>query len=220
MKLDDLLKDKKAVIFDLDGTLIDSMGLWTDIDREYLGRHGYELPDDYQAAIAGMSFYETAVYSRERFRINDTVEKIMQDWNDMAMDKYANHVPLKEGVRDFLPALKRRGILTGIATSNSMELVDACLDHLGVRHLFDEIHTSGEVAHGKPAPDIYLLVAETLGVKPDRCICFEDIPEGLTAGRSAGMMTVAVDDAYSSNLTLKKKELSDFFIKDYRDIEL
>ncbi len=219
MKLDDLLKDKDAVIFDMDGTLIDSMGLWAEIDRAYFGRFGMEFPEDYQAAIAGMSFLETAIYSKERFNIPDPVEKIMQDWNDMAMDMYANHIPLKEGVREFLPELKKRGILTGIATSNSMELVEATMDHLGVRHFFDEIHTSGEVAHGKPQPDIYLLVAECLGVDPKRAICFEDIPEGLMAGRAAGMMTVAVDDKYSEKLTDKKKEFSDFFIKDYRDFE-
>ncbi len=220
MKLDDLLKDKDAVIFDLDGTLIDSMGLWADIDRQYFGRFGIDLPGDYQGAIAGMSFLETAVYSKERFNLPDSVEKIMQDWNDMAMDMYANNIPLKAGVREFLPALKKKGILTGIATSNSMELVEACLDHLGVRHFFDEVHTSSEVEHGKPFPDIYLLVAKELGVNPKRCICFEDIPEGLTAGLTAGMMTVAVDDEYSKNITEKKKELSTYFIRDYKDFEL
>lgn len=220
MKLDDLLLDKDAVIFDMDGTLIDSMGLWTEIDKAYFGRFGMDFPEDYQNAIAGMSFLETAMYTKERFNISDPVEKIMQDWNDMAMDMYANHIPLKNGVREFLPALKKRGILTGIATSNSMELVEATMDHLGVRHLFDEIHTSDEVSHGKPAPDIYLLVAERLGVDPKRCICFEDIPEGLMAGRAAGMMTVAVDDKYSEKLTDKKKELSSYFIHDYKDIDL
>ena len=94
-------KNKKAIIFDLDGTLVDSMWMWYDIDVEYLGRFGIEVPDRLQADIEGMSFSETAVYFKERFNIPDSLEKIKSDWNQMAWDKYTNEVPMKEGAAEF-----------------------------------------------------------------------------------------------------------------------
>ena len=92
----------EAVIFDLDGSLVDSMWIWKDIDIEYLGRFGLEPPVGLQSEIEGMSFSETAGYFKERFRLPDSVEKIKEDWNRMAWDKYMSQVPLKEGVREYL----------------------------------------------------------------------------------------------------------------------
>ena len=113
----------EAVIFDLDGSLVDSMWIWKDIDIEYLGRFGLEPPDGLQSDIEGMSFSETAGYFKERFRLPDSVEKIKEDWNRMAWDKYMSQVPLKEGVREYLSWCSGRNIKLGIATSNSRELV-------------------------------------------------------------------------------------------------
>lgn len=105
-----MLKDKKAVIFDLDGTLVDSMGIWTGIDIEYLGRHGLSVPGDLQPAIEGFSFTEVAVYFKDRFGLTDSIEQIKDDWNRMAMDKYRCEVPLKPGAARFIGELKRRGL--------------------------------------------------------------------------------------------------------------
>ena len=213
-----MLQNKKAVIFDLDGTLIDSMGMWKEIDVEYLGRFGVELPDTLQKDISGMSFTETAVYFKETFGIPDSIEKIKQTWNEMAMYKYTNEVPLKPGVLEFLKELKRRGIKTGIATSNSVELVRAVLKSLQIQEYMDEVHTSCEVSKGKPAPDIYLFVAECLGVEPEQCLVFEDIPEGILAGKRAGMQVCAVDDEFSKSMEEEKRELADYYITNYDEV--
>lgn len=211
-------KNKKAVIFDLDGTLVDSMWMWRQIDIEYLARYGVTLPEDLQKSISGMSFSETAVYFQERFQLPATPEQIKRDWNAMAMEKYTHEVKLKKGVREFLIRLKENGIRTGIATSNSLELVTAVLESRSVRPLFDEVHTSCEVEHGKPAPDIYLLVARCLGVAPQDCLVFEDIPEGILAGKSAGMSVCAVEDAFSAPMREEKKRLADYFIDSYLEL--
>ena len=87
-----ILEHKKAVIFDLDGTLIDSMWMWKAIDIEYLGRFGLECPEDLQKEIEGMSFSETAVYFKERFGIPETLEEIKQDWVDMSLEKYKKEI--------------------------------------------------------------------------------------------------------------------------------
>ena len=111
------LQSKKAFLFDLDGTLVDSMWIWTDIDIEYLGRFGLELPGDLQNCIEGMSFTETARYFKERFAIPDSLEEMKADWNRMAWEKYMKEVPLKPGVREFLAFYRGRGVKMAVATS-------------------------------------------------------------------------------------------------------
>lgn len=206
-----MLEGIKAVIFDLDGTLVDSMWMWKAIDIEYLQRYNIECPDDLQDKIEGMSFTEVAMYFKERFSLPVTIDEIKKAWNEMAYDKYCHEVPLKDGILELLAELKKRGIKTGIATSNSRELVDAVIASLNIEFYFDEIHTSCEVAKGKPAPDIYLLVAKCLGVDPKDCLVFEDLPLGIMAGKSAGMKVCAVNDEYSKDLAEEKKRLADYW---------
>jgi len=214
----ELTKGIQAVIFDLDGTLIDSMWMWKQIDIDYLARHGHPLPENLQDCIEGMSFSETAVYFKERFSLTDSLEVIKADWNRMAYDIYVNDVPLKPGVLEFLQFLKKQGIRTGIATSNSKELLVAVLKSLGIAECFDEIHTSCEVERGKPAPDIYLLVAEKLGVEPKACLVFEDIMQGILAGKAAGMKVCAVKDDFSVKQEAEKRATADWFIDGFEDI--
>lgn len=213
--MNEMLKDIKAVIFDLDGSLVDSMWLWRDIDIEYLGRFGIPLPERLQADIEGMSFVETAVYFKERFKLQDSLEKIKADWNQMAWDKYMHEVPLKEGVYEFLLGCKERGILLGIATSNSRELAGNVADVHNLHNFFDCIMTGSEVKRGKPFPDIYLSVAKQLGVEPEHCLVFEDIVPGIMAGKRAGMRVCAVEDDYSAAEQEEKKRMADYYIENY-----
>ncbi len=209
-----------AAIFDLDGTLIDSMWMWRNIDIEYLGKFGMPFPEDLQDCIEGMSFSETAVYFKERFALEDSLEKIKNDWNDMAFYKYTHEVPLKDGAAEFLRDLASKGIVCAIATSNSRELVDAVVDALGVNDSFPVIVTACEAGKGKPAPDIFLLAAQKLGVKPESCIVFEDIANGLFAGKSAGMRTCVMWDEHSAHHEEEHKKIADYSIKSYDEIRL
>lgn len=219
MKKETLLQNKQAVIFDLDGTLVDSMWMWPAIDEEYLGAFGQTVPEDLQSSIEGMSFSETALYFKVRFQIPDSLAAIKNRWNEMAYEKYTNEVPLKPGVREFLEELQERGIRMGIATSNSAELAQAVLAALGVESYFQVIATSCEVAVGKPAPDIFLHVAKRLGAEPEHCLVFEDVVAGIRAGKSAGMQVIAVADAFSSQDEERKKALADGYIQDFTDWE-
>lgn len=213
-----ILKDIDAVIFDLDGTLVDSMWMWESIDIEYLDRFGIDLPPDLQHCIEGMSFSETAVYFKECFSLPDSLEQIKSDWNQMAWDKYMNEVPVKEGVISFLAYLKKKGIPAGIATSNSRELVDLIIERHGMKDYFKSIRTSCEVAMGKPSPDIYLLVAQDLGVDPERCLVFEDVLQGVMAGKNANMKVCAVYDEYSEIHREEKVRLSDYYVRSIAEI--
>ena len=214
----ELLLDKEAVIFDLDGSLVDSMWMWERIDIEYLGKFGIPMPKDLQRQIEGMSFNETAQYFKSHFHLPDSLEQIKEAWNRMAWDKYRHEVPLKPGAAAFLEQCRKDGVRLGIATSNSRELVETIAEVHGLREYFSCIMTACDVKKGKPAPDIYLAVAGALGVSPKNCLVFEDIVPGIMAGKNAGMEVCAVEDAYSYDQREEKQLLADYYIEDYRRI--
>ena len=213
-----MIKNIKACIFDLDGTLVDSMWMWPEIDKEYLGRFGIEYDDNLKNEIDGISFHETAVYFKNKFGISDSIEKICKDWEDMAYDKYKNEVKEKRGCQKFLEQLKSKGIKMGIATSNKRSMVDVVLESLGMKNFFDVITTSDEVKKGKPAPDVYLTTANLLNVEPKHCLVFEAVVAGIIAGKSAGMKVCAVEDDFTREVRQRKKELSDYYIDDYSEL--
>lgn len=215
-----MLDKIQAVIFDMDGTLIDSMWMWKEIDIEYLGKFGIPLPPTLQHEIEGKSFSETAAYFKETFQIPHTIDEIKNHWNCMAWEKYEKEVPVKEGVVEFLQYLKGRGVKMGIATSNSRELAEMVLEKRGLAPYFDAVHTSCEVEKGKPFPDVYELVAERLGVQPEHCLVFEDVIQGILAGKSAHMKVCAVYDEYSAEQDEEKKRLADYYINSYTELKL
>ncbi len=213
-----MLKNIRAVIFDVDGTIADSMWMWKQIDIEYLGRFGILLPDDLQKNIEGMSFRETAIYFKEHFCIPDSIDKMMNDWNEMAAHKYRYEIPLKKGVREFLGQCKNSGILLGIVTSNSAELLGYLLEAHKISEYFDAIITGSDGLKGKPAPDMYLEAARRLSVQNEECLVFEDIIPGILAGKRAGMRVCAVDDLYSNDVLLEKKKEADYFIESFEEM--
>jgi len=214
----EIIDAKEAFIFDLDGTIVDSMWVWKSIDIEFLGSIGCELPDDLQKCIEGMSFYETAEYFKKRFSILKTPEEIIDVWNKMAFDKYSNEVTLKPGILDFLKYLKENNKKIGIATSNSRVLAYEALKRKGIFEYFDVILTGDECGKGKPEPDVYINTAAALNADNKNCLVFEDLPAGIIAGKRAGMETVAIADNYSDYQWNRKIELADYNIQDYKEI--
>lgn len=218
MILNKKLSGCDAVIFDLDGTLVDSMWMWKNIDIDFLARYGHECPEDLQKAIEGMSFTETAAYFKERFSLKESLEEIKGIWTEMSIELYRSKVPLKQGALNFLEHLREKGIKAGIATSNGRKIVDTVLNALDIAHYFQIVVTACEVAAGKPAPDIYLKVAKQLDVSPQNCLVFEDIPAGIMAGKNAGMKVCAIEDEFSSHMKEEKILLADYYVKDYYDV--
>lgn len=217
-----MIKDIEAVIFDMDGSLVDSMWIWKDIDIEYLTRYGYQVTDEmvdaFQAEIEGMSFAETAQWVSTHFDIPRTTQEMMDDWNDMAWEKYEKEVFLKPGVAEFLEECVKRKMKLGIASSNSRELIENVIRARGLEGVFQVIRTGSDGLRGKPAPDVYLATAAELGVAPEVCLVFEDVVAGIKAGKAAGMRVCAVEDAYSEKQREEKKQLADYYIEDYYGI--
>lgn len=207
----------EAVIFDMDGTLIDSMWVWQHIDEAFLTPLGHEVPTDMDQALEGMSFTETAQYFKERFQLSHTLDEIKSEWNRLARKMYEEDVLLKEHLLPFLEYLKSHQIKLGIASSNSTELIQSILGRFELLPYFDVIRTSCEVAKGKPHPDVYLSVAEEMKVAPSKCLVIEDIPNGVLAGKNAGMTVWAIQDRQDSATQQRLKSLSDLYITSYED---
>ena len=213
-----MLEQIKAVIFDLDGTLVDSMWMWEEIDIEFLSARDIPMPPTLKYYIEGISFAQTAEYFARTFALEETPEELMEIWNQMAYDKYCHEVPLKPGAKEFLDYLKEQGIKVGIGTSNSHQLTKAALEAHGIMEDIDCLLTSNEVPNGKPEPDIYLKTAERLGVQPQECLVFEDIPNGMLAAKAAGMKVCAVEDEFSVELRERKRALADYYITSFAEI--
>ena len=207
----------QGLIFDLDGTLVDSMNVWKKIDIQYLNKFGLQLPDDLQQEIEGYSFTQTAEYFKKRFQIPDSVEEIKKDWNRMVMNIYSNEVALKKGARALLERAEQNKIPCAIATSNSIELVQAVLRSNGVEKYFNAIVTGCDVGKSKPEPDVYLEAARRLKVTSAECLVFEDILAGIAGAHNAGMQVVAISDAYSEYQEEDKKKNADYYVKDFEE---
>lgn len=213
-----MLNNIKAAIFDLDGTLVDSMYVWKKIDIEYLEKRGLSVPDDLAYNISHMSFTQVAAYFKDRFHIEDSLEKILSDWHNSAFEEYSKHVKLKPGAKEFILKLKNNNIKIGLATSNSTPLLEACLKHNEIYDLFECITITDEVAHAKDHPDVYLLAAEKLNVNPENCIVFEDILAAVKGAKSAKMKVAAVRDKDCPTSKEEFLEYADLYIDSYLDL--
>lgn len=214
-------KSKKAALFDMDGTLMDSMWMWTDIDIEYLKRIPQAKGSDVkelQQEIEGMAMREIALWFQRTFHMSDPIEKMQADWNEMAMERYRTRVPLKPGAGEMLKQMKSRGMKLGICTSNSIELAEAALKANKVDGMFDVVLTSGDVGRGKPNPDIYLEGARRIGVRPEEVIVFEDVLNGVLAGRRAGMEVCGVADADYADKRQLIIDSADYYVEDFRQL--
>ena len=213
-----LQNDVKAVLFDMDGTLVDSMWMWRKIDEELFESQGMKMPDNFQKLIEHMSFTETIAFLKDEFHMKPSHEELAQKLQDLAQAKYEKEIKPKEGAVEFVKELKKRGIKTAICSSTRKHLIIKCTQANGIFDYIDVIISSCEVPKGKPAPDIYLEASKRLQVPIENCIVFEDLPAGITAGKSAGIKVCAVADKYSQDKEKEIKEMSDYYIESYNQI--
>ncbi len=210
----------KGMIFDLDGTLLDSMEVWGKIDIEFLGKRGFEVPEDYLEMITPMGFMNAAIYTKERFGFPESPEEIEEEWLSMAEYDYANNVEVKPGAIDFLKKCKAAGIQLGVATSSLERLFIPCLEHHDMKELFSVFYTTKGVGADKKSPKVYLMAAEAMGLKPEECIVFEDIIEGSKTAKEAGFRVVGIYDSHSDRDRRGMIATVDRFLMSYQDVEM
>ncbi|HHX96581.1 MAG TPA: HAD family phosphatase [Clostridia bacterium] len=208
----------KGIIFDLDGVLIDSVGVWEKVDRDFLTKRDIPVPENLAEEIKSLHFRDVAIYFQENFQIPESIEEIMAEWNEMVYDEYARKITLKPGVKNYLNYLKSRDLKIGLATSNNRNLTKAVLKNNGIKDNFEVITTGEDVERDKNFPDIYLQCAQELEIEPEECIVFEDILAGVLSAKMAGMRVVGVYDQHSRNEWTEIKENADLWIKNFSEL--
>ncbi|ACA54012.1 HAD family hydrolase [Clostridium botulinum] len=212
------MKNIEGAIFDLDGTLIDSMGIWGKIDYDFLNKRNIKVPQDLKDKIETLTFEEGANFFKKNFKLKESQEEILKEWHNMVVKEYSHNIKLKNNVRDFLIKLKNKGVKLAIATSNTPELTKLVLENNKILDLFDSITTISEVNRNKTFPDIYLLCAEKLKLPAEKCAVFEDILPAIKSAKAAKMKTIGIYDDSSKDDENKIKEISDYYIYDYKEL--
>ena len=211
-------KNIKGIIFDLDGTLFDSCGMWHDIDVKFFKKRNMDIPDDFNKKIAPLGLNKAAEFAKREYNLSDEIEDIIEEWHEMAIYEYTNNVLIKPYVKEFLEHLKQNGIKMAIATANDDKFYMPCLKRNNILEYFDYICDVNEFKGSKNDPGIYLHAAQKLNLNPNEIAVFEDIPNAIKSAKNGGFYVVAVDDLNEINLKEEKKELADMFISSFSEL--
>jgi HAD superfamily hydrolase (TIGR01509 family) len=185
----------EAVVFDLDGVLLDSEQVWDEVREQLARERGGRWHDQAQRDMMGMSSTEWSHYMHDVIGLSEPPEEINRDVVRRLAARYRRHLPAIPDAREAVERLATRWPL-GLASSSNRELIDLALELLGVKHLFAATVSSEEVARGKPAPDVYLEAARRLGVDPTKTAAVEDSHNGILAAKAAGMRVIAIPNRH------------------------
>lgn len=198
--------DKKYAIFDMDGTLVDSMGFWKGLAGEYLEScQVTPVPEEILERIKPMTMTESAALFVHTFGLPDTPEETAARMNRMMERHYRNDIPLKPGTARYLQSLQRAGVRMCVASATAEPLMEACLKRLGVRGCFEFLLSCEEVGEGKESPEIYLEAARRLGAAPEETAVYEDAPYAAETAKKAGFYVVGVQDRDTESFERLKK---------------
>jgi HAD superfamily hydrolase (TIGR01509 family) len=181
----------EAVVFDLDGLLLDTEQVWDEVREKLTRERGGRWHDRAQADMMGMSSTEWSRYTHDELGVPDPPEEINRLVVERMMERYRERLPLVEGAVEAVRRLGERWPL-GLASSSNRELIDQALELMGVADLFRVTVSSEEVERGKPAPEVYLEAARRLGVSPERVVAVEDSAAGIRSAKAAGMRVIAI----------------------------
>ena len=208
----------KAVIFDMDGTLIDSTSLWHDIDTEFFRKRGMEIPKEYAQEIVHLGLTEAARLTKQKYGIKESEQEIIDEWHQMSLDMYTKDVQLKEGAIELLEFFSKKNIPMAIATANDDKLYMPCLKRLDILKYFSFIDDVNSVKEGKQSAKIYEDLAEKMKTQKEFVMVIEDMPTCVKTAHSNGFITVAVFDKASKDFDEDKKSNSDLFINSFAEL--
>lgn len=205
----------RGAIFDMDGTLLDSMPYWDHAGEVYLKNIGIKAAPNLGKILFPMTMEEGAEYLQEAYDLPLTVKEITAGTNRTVENFYQNQIPLKPGVIELLKSLKARGIKLAVATVTIRPLAEAALERCGVLDLFDTLVTADDVGCGKDCPDIFHKASEIIGTKPSETLVFEDSVHALQTAKEAGFVPVGVYDDSSADEQDKMKQIGVMYLKNF-----
>lgn len=212
------LKDIKGFIFDLDGTLLDSMAVWMKIYESLFTEHGKQMPDGYLYQVNHLSMAEGAKYTANNTDIGLDEDSIAAFWKAKAQVKYASEIQLKPYAREILELLHKRGVLLGVATASNKQNVTPCLVNNGIYELFHSITSVDEVARGKDFPDIYLKQCENFPLAYEDCAAVEDSYVGALSAKNGGLLSIGTYDESGRLHNTELKQNCDIYFQTLKEL--
>ena len=206
------------LIFDMDGTLIDSNGIWRDVDIAFLEKRGLPYTHAYYEGVAHTTFPLAAVFTKEFCHLSESVEEIMAEWMELAGNVYAEKVPVKPGVLAYLEQCRRQGERMVVLTSSVPVHCRTALEHLGLRPYFERLIFAQELQMEKKNPAIFHKAAQLLGVKESDCTVYDDSLAACRGAKEAGMQVVGVYDDYFAQCKPEMQQLCDRFILSFEEL--
>ena len=204
-----------GAIFDLDGTLLDSMPIWETVARDYLISMNKVPREDLREKLRPLSLSQSAEYFQREYGVTDTVQQIIDGVNALLEHFYVHTAPVKEGVSDFLEALRQRGVKMCVATATHTHLVKAALSRTGLLPYFSAIFTCPDVGKSKDEPEIFLRALAHLGTKMQETYVFEDALFAMQTARQAGFPIAAVYDLSAHGQQDRIKQLADVYCESF-----
>lgn len=208
----------RGAIFDVDGTLLDSMSVWWDVIADFYRRHGIELSDEKAADYKELTLEESLPMIIKTIGLDMTFEELLDNFKQIVSLQYENILPLKADAEKYLKKLHDEGVQIAIATSGYEELCKKAFTRLNVWQYIDACAFSSEVGVNKSNPDVYLLAAKRLGLPPEECTVFEDISSGIRGAKKGGFTTCAIYDKTNADETVLLKQLADRYITGWKEL--
>lgn len=213
-----MLNNIKGAIFDMDGTLIDSMGVWDNVAYNYIRTKGIQPSKNLGNILRSMSMQQGADYVRENYLIQESSQEIIIGINRFIASKYEEELPLKDGVVELIEKLASMNVVMCIATATDYHLAEACLKRFGIQRYFKEIYTCSDLQAGKDEPKVFEYARKQLGTCKENTYVFEDSFYAIKTAKEAGFKVVAVYDEASKKETNLIKEKADIYVLSMKEL--
>lgn len=208
----------KGAIFDVDGTILDSMSVWQKVTDNFFKKHGLILTAEKAAQYKEMTLNESLPQINEEFGLGMTFDEIYEEFRQMMAFEYAQNIEIKPNADKYLKKLHNSGIKIAVATSGYEGMCKDAFARLGIIDCIDAYAFSSEVGVNKGQPDIYYLAAKRISIAPEDCVVYEDIVQGIVTARNAGFGTCAIHDDTNADETALLKQHSDRYITGWAEL--
>lgn len=204
-----------GVLADMDGTLLDSMGMWKQIDQDFLEKRGIPFDESYTTAVKTMTFTQAAVYTKERYDLPESSGEIVDEWNTMAKGMYETTIQMKPGADVLLDQWKERNIPVAICTVSQRVISQAAVKHHKLDRVLSAVVDMESTGKGKDEPDIFLFASNAIGVSPEKCLLLEDSLQAMRTAKKAGYTVCAVYEKTAEKDLPKILEVADYYLDSF-----